>query len=73
MTMAMCPDRQTELQSTLQASTRSVKSHIRVADDWQADELVIVFGGVLGRTGARTNELAWMTTERMEWHLQACA
>ena len=40
---------------------------------WQAEELVIVFGGVLARTGARTNELAWMTTERMEWHLQARA
>ena len=40
---------------------------------WQAEELVVVFGGVLARTGARTNELAWMTTERMEWHLQARA
>ena len=44
-----------------------------LGDDWQAGELVIVFGGVLARTGARTNELAWMTAERMEWHLQARA
>ena len=44
-----------------------------LGNDWQAGEFVIVFGGVLARTGARTNELAWMTTERMEWHLQARA
>ena len=44
-----------------------------LADERQAGELVVVFGGVLGRTGARTNELSWMTTDRMEWHLQARA
>ena len=38
---------------------------------WQAGPLVLVFGGAVGRAGARTNELLWMTTERMEWHLQA--
>ncbi len=36
----------------------------------QAGQLVLVFGGK-GRAGACTNELAWMTTERMEWHAQA--
>jgi hypothetical protein len=31
---------------------------------------VLVFGGK-GRAGVCTSELAWMTTERMEWHAQA--
>ena len=63
-------DKQTGLRSCSNTEHASFQA---LGDDWQAGELVIVFGGVLTRTGARTNELAWMTAERMEWHLQARA
>jgi hypothetical protein len=32
--------------------------------------MVYLFGGVVVKDGAPTNELLWMTSERMEWHLQ---
>jgi Galactose oxidase, central domain len=36
----------------------------------QVKDTVFVFGGTLLRDGTVTNELLWMSTERMEWHLQ---
>lgn len=36
----------------------------------QSASLILVFGGTAIRDGARSNEVFWMTTERMEWHLQ---
>ena len=34
------------------------------------NQRIFIFGGVLAKDGAATNELLWMTTERMEWHSQ---
>ena len=36
----------------------------------QAGSMIFVFGGTTLRDSTRVNELFWMTTERMEWHLQ---
>ena len=36
----------------------------------QAGSMFFVFGGTTLRDSTRVNELFWMTTERMEWHLQ---
>lgn len=69
-TMSVDMDRQTGLHSNSNMPHASIQA---LGGDWQAGDIVIVFGGMLARTGARTNELAWMTTERMEWHLQARA
>lgn len=31
-----------------------------------------IFGGSVVKDGAKTNELFWLTADRMEWHLQPC-
>ena len=36
----------------------------------QVNSIVYVFGGIILKDGSATNELLWMTTERMEWHVQ---
>ncbi|KAK9811814.1 hypothetical protein WJX72_010643 [[Myrmecia] bisecta] len=36
----------------------------------QAGSLLYCFGGLLLRDGTKSNECYWMTTDRMEWHLQ---
>ncbi len=36
----------------------------------QAGHLILVFGGTIIKDSLRTNEVFWMTTERMEWHQQ---
>ena len=36
----------------------------------QVNNIIYVFGGQLVRDGSVSNELFWMTSERMEWHLQ---
>ena len=36
----------------------------------QAGSLLLVFGGTILRDSSRSNEIFWMSTERMEWHLQ---
>jgi hypothetical protein len=34
------------------------------------NNIVYVFGGQVVKDGSVSNELFWMTSERMEWHLQ---
>jgi len=36
----------------------------------QVGNMLIVFGGQLSKDGSTTNDLFWMTIDRMEWHLQ---
>jgi hypothetical protein len=36
----------------------------------QVNSVVYVFGGQLLKDGSVSNELYWMTSERLEWHLQ---
>jgi len=36
----------------------------------QVNQKIYIFGGVLTKDGSCSNELFWMTTERMEWHNQ---
>jgi len=36
----------------------------------QVNNMVYVFGGQLVKDGSASNELFWMTSERMEWHAQ---
>jgi hypothetical protein len=36
----------------------------------QVNNIVYVFGGQVVKDGSVSNELFWMTSERMEWHLQ---
>lgn len=36
----------------------------------QVNNTVYVFGGQLVKDGTVSNELFWMSSERMEWHLQ---
>lgn len=36
----------------------------------QVNNIVYVFGGQLVKDGSVSNELFWMTSERMEWHMQ---
>lgn len=36
----------------------------------QVNNVVYVFGGQLLKDGSVSNELYWMTSERLEWHLQ---
>lgn len=36
----------------------------------QVNNIVYVFGGQLVKDGSVSNELFWMTSERMEWHQQ---
>jgi hypothetical protein len=40
------------------------------AANLQVNNIIYVFGGQLVKDGAVSNELFWMTSERMEWHLQ---
>jgi hypothetical protein len=34
--------------------------------------MLVVFGGTLMKDGSTTNDVFWMTMDRMEWHLQPC-
>jgi hypothetical protein len=36
----------------------------------KVNQKIFIFGGVLVKDGSCSNELFWMTTERMEWHSQ---
>lgn len=36
----------------------------------QVNQRIFIFGGTLAKGGGATNELLWMTSERMEWHCQ---
>jgi hypothetical protein len=36
----------------------------------QVNNVIYVFGGQLLKDGSVSNELYWMTSERLEWHLQ---
>lgn len=36
----------------------------------QVNQRIFIFGGALAKGGGATNELLWMTSERMEWHCQ---
>ena len=33
---------------------------------------MLVFGGTLVKDGVTTNDVYWITMDRMEWHLQPC-
>lgn len=37
-----------------------------------AGPLLIIFGGQLIKDGSTTNDVFWMTLDRMEWHYQTC-
>ncbi|GFR42728.1 hypothetical protein Agub_g3646 [Astrephomene gubernaculifera] len=38
----------------------------------QVGSMLIIFGGQLQKDGSTTNDLFWMTMDRMEWHNQPC-
>ncbi|KAL6761433.1 hypothetical protein V8C86DRAFT_3131553 [Haematococcus lacustris] len=38
----------------------------------QVGSMLIVFGGTLMKDSSTTNDVYWMTMDRMEWHLQPC-
>ncbi|GIL93808.1 hypothetical protein Vretimale_187 [Volvox reticuliferus] len=38
----------------------------------QVGSMLIIFGGQLLKDGSTTNDLFWMTMDRMEWHNQPC-
>lgn len=37
----------------------------------QNGAMLFVFGGLLMKDDTKSNDVYWMTTDRMEWHLQA--
>jgi len=52
---------------------RKADSHLKVGlanTHLQVNNMVYVFGGQLVKDGSVSNELFWMTSERMEWHAQ---
>jgi hypothetical protein len=38
----------------------------------QVGNMLVAFGGTLMKDGSTTNDVFWMTMDRMEWHLQPC-
>ncbi|GLC33992.1 Dynein regulatory complex subunit 7 [Pleodorina starrii] len=38
----------------------------------QVGSMLLIFGGQLQKDGSTTNDLFWMTMDRMEWHNQPC-
>lgn len=38
----------------------------------QVGNMLVVFGGTLVKDGSTTNDVFWMTMDRMEWHNQPC-
>lgn len=38
----------------------------------QVGNMLLIFGGTLMKDGVTTNDVFWMTMDRMEWHLQHC-
>eukprot|EP00983_Pelagomonas_calceolata_P060057 1146208-Pelagomonas_calceolata.AAC.7 len=36
---------------------------------WAVDNMLIIFGGQVAKDGTTSNDLFWMTLDRMEWHL----
>ena len=38
----------------------------------QFGNMMLVFGGTLVKDGSTTNDVFWITMDRMEWHMQPC-